>query len=224
MGFSYLRRGVCLHGCSSKAQLLLLTLGEVYLLTATPPDLGRGVVPLGPPVSPQLVPLMCPSTPRALSAPAQLSSPGCRLYLPHTPPSPLCTPTVRLHSWPWSPRLPVSIPAPKATRGVVSIPCLLSVWQSCQDYCSCKLHNPPQQAETLRTRSGPRLEFTAPGWDPLRPLHSKAASSTAGPLPLSCRGHAGYFCRPFKTGKCPHTLWSQPGHEAIADPSLSLEG
>ena len=49
LGFSYLGRGVSLHGCSSKAQPLLLTLDEGYLLTATPPDLERGVGPLGPP-------------------------------------------------------------------------------------------------------------------------------------------------------------------------------
>ena len=42
-----LGRGVSLHGCSSKAQLLLLTLDEGYLLMATPPDLERGVAPLG---------------------------------------------------------------------------------------------------------------------------------------------------------------------------------
>ena len=42
LGFSYLGRGVSLHGCSSKVQLLLLTLDEGYLLTATPPDLERG--------------------------------------------------------------------------------------------------------------------------------------------------------------------------------------
>ena len=53
LGFSYLGRGVSLHGCSSKAQLLLLTLDEGYLLTATPPDLERGVAPLGPPVPAQ---------------------------------------------------------------------------------------------------------------------------------------------------------------------------
>ena len=41
--------GVSLHGCSSKVQLLLLTLDEGYLLTAAPPDLERGVAPLGPP-------------------------------------------------------------------------------------------------------------------------------------------------------------------------------
>ena len=50
LGFSYLGRGVSLHGCSSKAQLLLLTLNEGYLLMATPPDLECGVAPLGPPV------------------------------------------------------------------------------------------------------------------------------------------------------------------------------
>ena len=49
LGFSYLGRGVSLHGCSSKAQPLLLTLNEGYLLTATRPDLERGVAPLGPP-------------------------------------------------------------------------------------------------------------------------------------------------------------------------------
>ena len=49
LGFSYLGRGVSLHGCSSKVQPLLLTLDEGYLLTATPPDLQRGIAPLGPP-------------------------------------------------------------------------------------------------------------------------------------------------------------------------------
>ena len=49
LGFSYLGRGVSLHGCSSKVQPLLLTLDEGYLLTAAPPDLECGVVPLGPP-------------------------------------------------------------------------------------------------------------------------------------------------------------------------------
>ena len=49
LGFSYLGRGVSLQGCSSKAQPLLLTLDEGYLLTAAPPDLERGVALLGPP-------------------------------------------------------------------------------------------------------------------------------------------------------------------------------
>ena len=53
LGFSYLGRGVSLHGCSSKAQLLLLTLDKGYLLTTTPDDLERGVAPLGPPVPAQ---------------------------------------------------------------------------------------------------------------------------------------------------------------------------
>ena len=49
LGFSYLERGVSLHGGSSKAQPLLLTLDEGYLLTAAPPDLERDVAPLCPP-------------------------------------------------------------------------------------------------------------------------------------------------------------------------------
>ena len=52
LGFSYLGRGVSLHGCSSKAQLLLLTLDEGYLLTAAIPD-QLGIAPLGPPVPAQ---------------------------------------------------------------------------------------------------------------------------------------------------------------------------
>ena len=50
LGFSYLGLGVSLHSCSSKVQPLLLTLDEGYLLTAAPPDLERGMAPLGPPV------------------------------------------------------------------------------------------------------------------------------------------------------------------------------
>ena len=41
LSFSYLGCGVSLHGCSSKAQPLLLTLDKGYLLRATPPDLDR---------------------------------------------------------------------------------------------------------------------------------------------------------------------------------------
>ena len=48
LGFSYLGLGVSLHGCSSKAQLLLLTLYKGYVLTAAIPDLQRGIAPLGP--------------------------------------------------------------------------------------------------------------------------------------------------------------------------------
>ena len=53
LGFSYLERGVSLHGGSSKVQLLLFTLDEGYLLTTAPPDLERGIAPLGPPAPAQ---------------------------------------------------------------------------------------------------------------------------------------------------------------------------
>ena len=53
LGFSYLGHGVSLHGCSSKAQLLLLTLDEGYLLTAALTDLQCGIAPLGPTVRTQ---------------------------------------------------------------------------------------------------------------------------------------------------------------------------
>ena len=71
LGFSYLERGVSLHGYSSKAQPLLLTLDEGYLLTVAPPDLEHGVAPLGPPAPTQqplfgggVVPLGCCPLPR----------------------------------------------------------------------------------------------------------------------------------------------------------------
>ena len=50
LGFSYLGRGVSLHGYSSKEQLLLLTLDEGYVLTTPSSDLERGIDPLGPPM------------------------------------------------------------------------------------------------------------------------------------------------------------------------------
>ena len=53
LGFSYLGHGVSPHGCSSKVQLLLLTLEEGYLLMAIPRDLERGVAPLSPPAPAQ---------------------------------------------------------------------------------------------------------------------------------------------------------------------------
>ena len=53
LGFSYLGRGISLHGCSGKAQPLLLTLDEGYLLTAALPDLQCGIAPLGPPAPAQ---------------------------------------------------------------------------------------------------------------------------------------------------------------------------
>ena len=42
LGFSYLGRGISLHGSSSKVQPLLLTLDEGYLITTVPPDLDVG--------------------------------------------------------------------------------------------------------------------------------------------------------------------------------------
>ena len=68
LGFSYLGRGVSLLGCFSKPQPLFLTLDEGYLLTAAPPDLERGVDPLGAP------------------APVQPRLPGCGVaHLSHRP-------------------------------------------------------------------------------------------------------------------------------------------
>ena len=53
VGSHSLGRGVSLHGCSNKAQLLFLTLDEGYLFTATVPGLQRGIAPLGSPVPAQ---------------------------------------------------------------------------------------------------------------------------------------------------------------------------
>ena len=63
LGFSYLGRGVSLNGCSSKAQLLLLTLDEEYLLTAAIPDLQCGIAPLDSfvPAQPPLFGLLLPA-------------------------------------------------------------------------------------------------------------------------------------------------------------------
>ena len=41
--------GYLFTAASSKAQPLLLTLDQGYLLTTAPPDLERGIAPLGPP-------------------------------------------------------------------------------------------------------------------------------------------------------------------------------
>ena len=53
LSFSYLGRGVSLHGCSSKAQPVLLTVDEGYLLSASPPDRDCRLATLGPPASMQ---------------------------------------------------------------------------------------------------------------------------------------------------------------------------
>ena len=70
LGFSYPGCGVFLHGCSSKAQLLLLTLDKGYLLTAAPSDLERGIAPLGlpAPAQPLLLGGGLPLRPRPLAS------------------------------------------------------------------------------------------------------------------------------------------------------------
>ena len=79
LGFSYFGRVVSLHGCSSKAQLLLLTLDEGYLLTLAPPDLECGVAPLSPPapvqpplLGPEVAPPGCYSWPRVWGSSSRL--------------------------------------------------------------------------------------------------------------------------------------------------------
>ena len=80
LGFSYLGRGVSPQGRSSKAQLLLLTLGEGYLLTAAPPDLECGVAPLGPPAPAQVSSIR--RLPWPPSQPSQaLTVPGVTYYM-----------------------------------------------------------------------------------------------------------------------------------------------
>ena len=54
LGFSYLGRGVSFHGCYNKAQQLLFTLDEGYLLQAALLARELGVAPLGPPAQPVL--------------------------------------------------------------------------------------------------------------------------------------------------------------------------
>ena len=85
LGFSYLGRGVSLHSCSSKAQPLLLTLDEGYLLTAAVPDLQHGIAALGPPVpaQPPLLGLLLPAADPGFGC--GVAPPGCRLW-PQAPP------------------------------------------------------------------------------------------------------------------------------------------
>ena len=79
LGFSYLGHGVSLHSCSRKAQTLLLTLDEGYLLTAAPPDLECEVAPLGPPAPARplllgcgVAPLSCSPWPHAWGSSSRL--------------------------------------------------------------------------------------------------------------------------------------------------------
>ena len=74
LGFSYLGYWISLHGCSSKAQPLLFTLDEGYLLTTAPPDLEHGIAPLGSPV-----PMQPPLLGRGVAPPGRL--PGLRRWV-----------------------------------------------------------------------------------------------------------------------------------------------
>ena len=100
--FSYLGHGVSLQGCSSKAQPLLLTLDEGYLLTAALPDLQHGIAPLGPPV---------PAQPPLLGRGV---APPCHRPWPQTQDS-SSPPFLRRHS------LALSAAAPDLGRGVTPL-------------------------------------------------------------------------------------------------------
>ena len=96
LGYSYLGCGVSLHGCSSKAQPLFLTLDEGYLLTAAVPDLQRGIAPLGPPV---------PAQPPLLGLLLLAAGPGLRRgwLLPAAVPGlGLGVAPQGHHLWPWA--------------------------------------------------------------------------------------------------------------------------
>ena len=117
LGFSYLGRGVSLHGCSSKVQPLLLTLDEGYLLTPALPDLQRGIAPLGPPA---------PAQPRLLGC--GVGPPGHRPWprvwgVGLSPPS--CRPDLGRGVTPL-------VAAPDLARGVapLSRSCAIAVWYS----------------------------------------------------------------------------------------------
>ena len=92
LGFSYLGGGVSLHSCSSKAQLLLLTLDEGYLLMAAPPGLECGVAPLSPPVPSRRLrnhivqPFISHSRAHGLEDPTNFSILSSSLSLSPTPP------------------------------------------------------------------------------------------------------------------------------------------
>ena len=72
LSFSFLGRGESLHSCSSKAQPLLLTLDEGYLLNAALPDLQCGIALLGPP-APTMSPGNSSGLGRGLLLPAIIS-------------------------------------------------------------------------------------------------------------------------------------------------------
>ena len=87
--FSCLGHGVSLHGCSSKAQPLLLTLDQGCLLTAAPPDLERGVAPLGPPAYTQPPLLGCGVAPTGRHPWPWAGDSSCTIAAWHSRPPPL---------------------------------------------------------------------------------------------------------------------------------------
>ena len=96
LGFSYLGCGISLHGCSSKAQPLLLTLDEGYLLTTALPDLQPGIAPLGPPT---------PAQPLLLGLFLPAAGPGLGrgwLLLAAAPGLGLGVAPQGHHPWPWA--------------------------------------------------------------------------------------------------------------------------
>ena len=112
LDFSYLGCGVSLFGYSSKVQPLLLTVDEGYLLTAAPPDLERGIAPLGPPV---------PSQPSLLGLGFLLSAAAPGLGRGVAPPGRYPWPQMwGSYSWPVLPHhsLALSATAPDLGRGV----------------------------------------------------------------------------------------------------------
>ena len=114
LGFSYLGCGVSLHGCSSKAQPLLLTLDEGYLLTASPPDLEHGIAPLGPSAPPHP-----PLLGRGVAPPGHHPDLGCRVAPLGRRPSPQ---TWGNSSWPLPLRHGVLLAsAPDLGRGVAPL-------------------------------------------------------------------------------------------------------
>ena len=129
LGFCYLGHWVSFHGCSSKAQPLLLTLDEGYLLTTALPDLQCGIAPLGPPVHAQ------PWLPITPLIPTPASGVGCSSW-----PSPLAS---GLGAWGSSSRLlpltsdagyllSAAPPRPDLGRGVAPLcrSCAVAVWYS----------------------------------------------------------------------------------------------
>ena len=169
LGFSYLGHGISLHGYSSKAQPLLLTLDEEYLLTATVPDLQCGIAPLGPPVpaQPPLLGLLLPAAGPGLGhgwlLPTVALGLGLRVALRVTTPDLGHGVSPPSRHWPW-------------TWGSSSLPPPLTSDVGCLLLAATGLGHwivPPGHCPDLRLRvAPPSRSCTVTAW------HS-------GPLPLT---------------------------------------